>query len=119
MPSPISSSSSEVTDLVFEILFDSRRIRSSMLRKSVLPPTFSWTSGRVDAPLTKDAEHAVDDRWADLRLMSSPMIGMPGLVGALRPVVLTGDGDGMQLTAHAASACSTYHLAASSLPNCK
>jgi hypothetical protein len=30
-----------VTAFVFEIFFDSRRSRSSMLRKSELPPTFS------------------------------------------------------------------------------
>ena len=31
-----------VTDWVFEIFFDSRRVRSSMFLKSMLPPTFSW-----------------------------------------------------------------------------
>ena len=31
-----------VTALVLEIFFDSRRSRSSMLRKSVLPPKLSW-----------------------------------------------------------------------------
>ena len=31
----------EVTALVFEIFFESRRSRSSMLKKSMLPPTFS------------------------------------------------------------------------------
>ena len=31
-----------VTDWVFEIFFDSRRSRSSMFLKSMLPPTLSW-----------------------------------------------------------------------------
>ena len=34
--------SCEVTDCVFEIFLDSRRSRSSMFMKSMLPPTFSW-----------------------------------------------------------------------------
>ena len=32
----------EVTALVFDSFFESSRSRSSMLRKSLLPPTFSW-----------------------------------------------------------------------------
>ena len=38
----ITSSIWEVTAWVFEIFFDSRRSRSSMFLKSMLPPTLSW-----------------------------------------------------------------------------
>ena len=35
-------SNCDVTAWVFEIFFDSRRSRSSMFLKSMLPPTLSW-----------------------------------------------------------------------------
>ncbi len=75
----ISSPMTEVTALVLEIFFDSRRSRSSMLRKSVLPPKFSC---EVWASLTPRSRI----RWTSWRctivaptwlLMSSPMIGSP------------------------------------------
>ena len=36
------SSSCDCTDCVFEIFFETRRSRSSMFMKSMLPPKFSW-----------------------------------------------------------------------------
>ena len=39
---PMSRLSCDVTDCVLEIFLDSRRSRSSMFMKSMLPPTLSW-----------------------------------------------------------------------------
>ena len=83
----------EVTALVFEIFFESRRSRSSMLKKSMLPPTLSWRGVlQLDAALVEEAgELAVDDRRADLRLDVVADDRQPGLLEALVPVVLAGD----------------------------
>ena len=68
-----------MTAFVFEIFFDSSRSRSSMLRKSELPPTFScivlsrWTP--------RSRKSVVSTRCVIVAptcdLMSSPMIGTP------------------------------------------
>ena len=68
-----------MTAFVFEIFFDSRRSRSSMLRKSELPPTFSCI---VRSSLTpRSRKRRVRTRCVIVAptcdLMSSPMIGQP------------------------------------------
>src|SRR3954454_10699505 len=100
----------EVTALVFEIFFESSRSRSSMLKKSMLPPTLScevrsrrtprsWKRrggwGGADAAVVEEAgELAVDDRRPDLGLDVVADDRQPGLLEALVPVVLAGDEDG-------------------------
>ena len=69
-----------MTAFVFEIFFDSSRSRSSMFRKSELPPKFSWYRAvEVDAALAEQAD--VSTRCVIVAptcdLMSSPMIGRP------------------------------------------
>ena len=58
----------DVTAFVFEIFFESSRSRSSMLKKSMLPPTLSWLRVlQLDAALVEEPrELTVDDRRADL-----------------------------------------------------
>ena len=67
----------EVTALVFEIFFDSRRSRSSMLKKSMLPPTFSCEVRSTSTP--RSANRRASVRWTIVAptwdLMSSPTIG--------------------------------------------
>ena len=75
------------------IFFESRRSRSSMLKKSMLPPTLSCeVRAMLDAALVEQPrELAVDDRRADLRLDVVADDRQPGLGEALVPVVLAGD----------------------------
>ena len=83
----------EVTALVFEIFFESRRSRSSMLKKSMLPPTLSCeVRSHLDAAVVEEAgELAVHDGRTDLRLDVVADDRQPGLLEALGPVVLAGD----------------------------
>ena len=71
----------EVTALVFDSFFESRRSRSSMLKKSMLPPTLSWdVRVHVHAAVVEQAgELAVDDGRADLRLDVVADDRQPGL----------------------------------------
>ena len=85
----------DVTALVLEIFLDSRRSRSSMLKKSMLPPTLSCDVRSIFTPRSWNRRASVrctivaptwrldvvaDDRQA-------------GLLEALVPVVLAGDED--------------------------
>ena len=75
----------DVTAFVFEIFFDSRRSRSSMFRKSVLPPTFSWYvrssfTPRSSYSVASERCMIVAPTWL---LMSSPMIGRPACLKRL------------------------------------
>jgi hypothetical protein len=109
-----------VTAFVFEIFLDSRRSRSSMLRKSVFPPKFSWYVRSSRTP--RSMNRRVITRWVIVAptwlLMSSPMTGRPASANrrcqyGSRPMKT-----GIALTkpTPAASACSAYHFVASSLP---
>ena len=84
-----------MTALVLEIFLDSSRSRSSMLKKSMLPPTLSCdVRSRRDAAVAEQArQRAVDDRRADLRLDVVADDRQPGLDEAPVPVVLAGDED--------------------------
>ncbi len=68
-----------MTAFVFEIFFDSSRSRSSMLRKSELPPTFSCIVLSRCTPRSRKSD--VSTRCVIVAptcdLMSSPMIGTP------------------------------------------
>jgi hypothetical protein len=76
---PMSRSTWLVTAWVFEIFLDSRRSRSSMFLKSMLPPTLScivrssWTP-RSSKSLARTRCVIVAPTWL---LMSSPTIGTP------------------------------------------
>ena len=69
----------DVTAFVFEIFFESRRSRSSMLKKSMLPPTLSWLVCWSSTPRSWNSRARL--RWTIVAptcdLMSSPMIGSP------------------------------------------
>ncbi len=69
----------EVTALVLEIFFESSRSRSSMLKKSMLPPTLSWLVRSRRTP--RSWKRRASWRWTIVAptwdLMSSPMIGSP------------------------------------------
>ena len=64
---------------VFEIFFDSSRSRSSMFRKSELPPKLSWKVRSTRTPRSR--KMLIRTRWVIVAptcdLMSSPMIGTP------------------------------------------
>lgn len=69
----------EVTDWVFEIFFETRRLRSSMFMKSMLPPKLSWyvrssSTPRSSKSLARARCTMVAPTWL---LMSSPTIGRP------------------------------------------
>ena len=68
-----------MTAFVFEIFFDSSRSRSSMFRKSELPPTFSCIVRSSLTPRSRKSD--VSTRCVIVAptcdLMSSPMIGTP------------------------------------------
>ena len=69
----------EVTDCVLEIFLDSRRSRSSMFLKSMLPPTLSWYVRSRITPRSSNSFAMtrcvmVAPTWL---LMSSPTIGRP------------------------------------------
>ncbi len=83
----------DVTACVLEIFLLSRRSRSSMLKKSMLPPTLSWlVRSRLHAALVEEARQgAVDDRGADLRLDVVADDREALLDEAVVPVVLGGD----------------------------
>ncbi len=85
-----------MTAFVFEIFFDSSRSRSSMLRKSELPPTFSCIVRSRWTPRSR--KRLVSTRCVIVAptcdLMSSPMIGTPALLEAALPVGLACDEDG-------------------------
>src|SRR3954452_12618129 len=92
----------EVTAFVFEIFFESRRSRSSMLKKSMLPPTLSWLVRSMRTPRSWErrgrwgeeaGELAVDDRRPDLGLDVVADDRQAGFLEALVPVVLAGDED--------------------------
>ena len=82
-----------VTDCVFEIFFDSRRSRSSMFLKSMLPPKFSWYVLSIARPRSSNRRASrrcviVAPTWL---LMSSPTIGTPASVELLRPLGVARD----------------------------
>ena len=84
-----------VTAWVFEIFFDSRRSRSSMFLKSMLPPTLSWYVWSSARP--RSSNRRVRTRWTMVEptwlLMSSPMIGTPASGNLLGPLGVRGDED--------------------------
>ena len=83
----------EVTAWVLEIFFDSRRERSSMLRKSMLPPTLSCMVRSSCTP--RSSNSLAITRWVMVAptwlLMSSPTIGTPASVELLGPHRVRGD----------------------------
>ena len=85
----------EVTALVFEIFFESSRSRSSMLKKSMLPPTLSWLVRSSRTP--RSWKRRASWRWTIVaptwRLDVVADDRQPGLLEALVPVVLAGDED--------------------------
>ena len=85
----------EVTALVLEIFLDSSRSRSSMLKKSMLPPTLSCdVRMQLHAAVVEEArQRAVHDRRADLGLDVVADDRQAGLEEAVVPVVLAGDED--------------------------
>jgi hypothetical protein len=109
-----------VTAFVFEIFFDSRRSRSSMLRKSELPPTLSCIVLSSRTPRSRKSE--VSTRWVIVAptcdLMSSPMIGRPFSSKRRCQYFSRAMKTGMQLTIAqpASSTCSAYHFVAISEP---
>ena len=109
-----------MTAFVLEIFLDSSRSRSSMFRKSVLPPTLSWLVRSSRTPRSR--KRRVSTRWTMVAptcvLMSSPMIGSRFSSKRRRQYGSRAMKTGMQLTnaQPAGSTCSTYHLVASSLP---
>ena len=68
-----------MTAWVLEIFLDSRRSRSSMFLKSMLPPTLSWYVRSSTTP--RSSNSLAITRWVMVAptwlLMSSPMIGTP------------------------------------------
>ncbi len=109
-----------VTAEVLLIFLDSRRSRSSMLRKSVLPPKFSWYVRSMRTPRSTN-------RFASTRcvivaptcdLMSSPITGRPFFSKRCCQYFSRAMNTGMQFTnaQPASRICSTYHLVASSEP---
>ena len=95
----ISSRSCEVTDWVLEIFLDSRRSRSSMFMKSMLPPTLSWYVRSTVTPRSSNSFAStrcvmVAPTWL---LMSSPTIGTPASLELLRPLGGAGDEDGQRV----------------------
>ena len=69
----------EVTDWVFEIFFETSRLRSSMFMKSMLPPKLSWYVRSSSTPRSSNSFASarctmVAPTWL---LMSSPTIGRP------------------------------------------
>ena len=84
-----------VTACVLEIFFDSRRSRSSMFLKSMLPPTLSWyvrssTTPRSSNSLASTRCVMVAPTWL---LMSSPTIGTPASSNFLAHSGVAGDED--------------------------
>ena len=71
-----------MTDCVFEIFFDFRRLRSNMFLKSMLPPKLSWYVRSSSTP--RSSKRRVRMRWTIVAptwlLMSSPTIGTPASV---------------------------------------
>ena len=110
----------EVTALVFEIFFDSSRSRSSMFRKSVLPPKLSCEVWAILTP--RSCIRWASSRWTMVAptwlLMSSPMIGRPRSLKRFCQYGSRPMKTGMQFTKAqpARRICSTYHLVASSEP---
>jgi len=72
----------EVTALVFEIFLDSRRSRSSMLKKSMLPPTLSCEVRSILTPRSwnRRASERCTMVAPTCDLMSSPTIGIPAFL---------------------------------------
>ena len=72
----------DVTALVLEIFLDSSRSRSSMLKKSMLPPTLSCDVRSIFTP--RSWKRRASMRWTIVAptwdLMSSPMIGRPAFL---------------------------------------
>ena len=83
------------TASVFEIFFDFRRERSSMFRKSVLPPVFNWYVRLSFTPLSAHSLASV--RWSMVApswaFTSSPTTGMPASVKRARPFGVRDDED--------------------------
>ena len=85
-----------VTDWVLEIFLDSRRSRSSMFLKSMLPPTLSCIVRSSCTP--RSSKSLASTRWVMVAptwlLMSSPTIGTPAAVNlsahSLVPAMKTG-----------------------------
>ena len=109
-----------MTAFVFEIFLDSRRSRSSMLRKSELPPTFSCIVRSRCTPRSR--KRLVRTRCEIVAptcdLMSSPMIGTPASSKRCCQYGSRAMNTGMQLTiaTPASRICSAYHFAAASEP---
>src|SRR5207253_2824566 len=109
-----------VTAFVLLIFFDSRRSRSSMLRKSVLPPKLSWYVRSRRTP--RSMKSRVSTRCVIVAptcdLMSSPMIGRFFAAKRFCQYGSRAMKTGMQLmnAQPASRTCSTYHFVASSLP---
>ena len=72
----------DVTAFVLEIFLDSSRSRSSMLKKSMLPPTLSCDVRRSFTP--RSWNRRASARWVIVAptwlLMSSPMTGSPAFL---------------------------------------
>ena len=109
-----------MTAFVFEIFFDSSRSRSSMFRKSELPPTFSCIVRSRWTPRSRKS--VVSTRCVIVAptcdLMSSPMIGTPACSKRRCQYGSRAMKTGMQFTIAqpALRICSAYHLVASSEP---
>src|SRR6476469_3627118 len=85
----------DVTAWVLETFLDSRRSRSSMFLKSMLPPTLSWYVRSSTTP--RSSNSFAITRWVMVAptwlLMSSPTIGA-GVLELLGPHGVGGDEDG-------------------------
>ena len=75
----------DVTAFVLEIFLDSRRSRSSMLKKSMLPPTLSCDVRSIFTPRSWNRRASVRCMIVapTCYLMSSPMIGRPAFLKRL------------------------------------
>src|SRR5215217_4304714 len=84
----------DVTAWVLETFLDSRRSRSSMFLKSMLPPTLSWYVRSRTTPVLEQLGHdPVGDRGADLALDVVAHDRHTGGLELRRPLGVGGDED--------------------------